>query len=121
MAHDDSTPPPPRPTRRPRPRPAPAASPVSLPEDHLALVVEDALAAVDARSEPGADGAGVDLRAALLYGWAISAVGARELAARSTSDLGLRHLLSDRQPSFAELRGFRETQRAAIEADFAKA
>ncbi len=110
MAHHNSTPPP----------PAPAPS-VALPDDHLALVVEDVLAAVDARSGPQRDTSDARLRAALLYGWAIGAVGARELAARSATDLGLRHLLEDQRPSFTEIRQYREAQRAALEADFGMA
>ncbi len=106
MAHDDSTLPP------PAPAPLPA-----LPGDHLAFVVEDLLAAVEAGSglESGTNAS--RLRAALLYGWAIGIVGSRELAARSATDLGLQHLLGGWSPSFAEIRDFRDAQRAALEAD----
>ncbi len=119
MTHDEATPQPAsRTTPRPRTRPAPPTSVSSLPDDHLALVVQDALAAVDARWGREANPVDDDLRSVHLYGWAIGALGARELAARSATDLGLRHLLGDRRPSFAELRQSREDHRAELEADF---
>jgi hypothetical protein len=110
------------------PSPLPRSRGNALADDHLALVVADALAAVDARAavDAGADaepplGTGADLRAAILYGWAIGAIGAREQAALAETDLGLRHLLGDAHPSFAEIRSFREANRTALEAELGMA
>jgi hypothetical protein len=84
--------------------------------------VADALAAVAAGAEPEPrPRAASNLRAAILYGWAIGAVGAREQAVLAESDLGLRHLLADQHPSFAEIRSFREANRTALEAEYGTA
>jgi hypothetical protein len=94
----------------------------ALPDDHLALVVADALAASDTAMSAGASpSAASGLRAAILYGWAIGAVGAREQATLAQTDLGLQYLLADQRPSFPEIRRFREANRATLEAEYGAA
>src|SRR5262245_6225482 len=94
-----------------------AANPPLLPEHHLALVVEDALAAVDAA--PGHSSAprpAPDLRAVLLYGWAGGLLSAGDVVRREEVDAGLRYLLRGTQLRAEELRAFREQHAAALEA-----
>lgn len=100
----------------------PPSGPPALRADHPALVVEDALAAAAPLSEGERPaGAAFDLRAAILYGWAIGAVSARSIVARAETDLGLRYLLRGARPSFSEIRRFREANRAALEAELGAA
>lgn len=86
-----------------------------LPEGHLALVVEDLLATVDARRGPG------DLAAALLYGWSTGSMSARDVAMRAATDQGLRYLLNGAQPSFHDIRAYRERHGAELATVYAEA
>jgi hypothetical protein len=89
-----------------------------LPDGHLALVVDDVVAEVDAWL--GATPAtGPDLRRALLYGWATGATTARELALRSRTDDGLRHLLQGATPPFGAIRAYREVHASELEQFYA--
>jgi len=97
------------------------AAPSDLPEGHLALVIEDAIAEIDVASANGsARGSDPDLRQALLYGWATGAITARELALRATTDLGLRYLLRNKSLKFAEIRDFRESHEASLQRLYAE-
>jgi len=92
------------------PSPPPQPPTDDLAEGHIALVIEDAVAELDAASPA------LDLRPALLYGWATGAVASRDLALRSATDDGLRHLLNGRALSFQEVREYREEHQEDLEA-----
>lgn len=90
----------------------------TLPPDHLALVIEDALAALERTADDGAR-AQPDRRAALLYGWASGFVSSRALASRVETDVGLKYLLRGRLWSFQDIRAFRDEERASLEPRYA--
>jgi hypothetical protein len=113
MARDDAGTPQPRP-RRPQRR-------QTLPEDHLALIVEDALAAADAALRQERSSASARLRAAILYGWTIGAAGARDLVARAGSDPGLGYLFGGVIPTAEEVHAFRTGNRGELEEEYGNA
>ncbi|MEA2639561.1 MAG: hypothetical protein QOF51_955 [Chloroflexota bacterium] len=102
------------------------AQPGTLPDDHLALVVEDALAAGDsgqgAAEAPSAEQARRrELRAALLYAWATGAFSAGDLVRRATNDPGMRFVLRGHVPTDDEVRAFRQRTGPALAAAVAEA
>jgi hypothetical protein len=95
---------------------APLDEPVRLPEAHLALIIEDLLAAAG-----GAVSSTPDLDAVLLYGWASGASSGAEIARRVPHDPGLQHLLWGSQPRAEELSAFRDGEAARLEDRYAQA
>src|SRR5438105_261144 len=84
----------------------------------LALLISDAIDELDAAA--GQTFAHDDLAGALLYGWATGVASARELAIRNGPlDTGLQYLLGGQPVTFQEIRSFRETRAAELEALYA--
>ena len=97
-------------------QPAPLNERVPLPEAHLALIIEDLLAAAG-----GAANANPDPDAVLLYGWASGASSGTEIARRLPHDLGLQYLLHGSQPRAEDLSAFRDREAIRLEGRYAQA
>ncbi|MBM2813060.1 MAG: hypothetical protein HW416_3819, partial [Chloroflexi bacterium] len=97
-------------------------SPIALPENHLAAVIEDALVAADGSSRASARATRErGFVAAVIYGWAVGASGSRDLAARAQIDPGLQFLFRGAATDFSAIRNFREGHANDIEVACANA
>jgi hypothetical protein len=86
-----------------------------LPEDHLALVIEDALTAVDGANGQPQPVESPDLRAVLLYSWSWGALSTQDVIDFSVSDPGLQYLLRGSGVAAGALRAYRERNRERLQ------